>query len=71
METNDLNGDLRPEYDLTKLKLRRVGEGRKQINQIQLDVDVAWVFPDPDAANAEFRTLIRIAEQHKSEVISK
>lgn len=71
METNDLNDDLRPEYDLTKLKVRRVGEGRKLMNQIQLDVDVARVFPDSEAVNAALRTLIRITEQHKTELVSK
>ena len=71
MNTEDLNDDLRPEYDLTKLKVRRVGEGRKLLNQIKLDVDVARVFPDSDAVNEALRTLIRITEQHRSELSPK
>ncbi|MBK9156198.1 MAG: hypothetical protein IPM25_18655 [Chloracidobacterium sp.] len=71
METKDLNDDLRPEYDLTKLKVRRVGKGRRLMNEIKLDLDVARVFPDSESVNAALRTLIRITEQHKSELASK
>lgn len=71
METKDLNDDLRPEYDLTKLEVRRVGKGRRLMNEIKLDLDVARVFPDSESVNAALRTLIRITEQHKSELASK
>jgi len=68
MSTEDLNDELRPEYDLAELKVRRVGEGRRLLNQIQLDIDVARVFPDSDAVNEALRFLIRITEQHSSEL---
>jgi hypothetical protein len=71
MNTDILNDDLRSEYDLSNLKVRRVGEGRKLLNQIKLDVDVARVFPDSDSVNEALRFLIRITEQNRSELPSK
>jgi hypothetical protein len=63
--------DIEPEIDFTEYKVRRVGEGRKLMNQIRLDLDVARVFPDSDAVNEALRTLIRITEHHKTELASK
>lgn len=71
MNTETLNDDLKPEYDLTKMKVRKVGEGRRLLNQIQLDVDVAKVFPDSQSVNEALRFLMRITEQHKSELTQK
>ncbi len=71
MNTDILNDDLKPEYDLTKYKVRRVGEGRRLLNQIKLDVDVARVFPDSDSVNEALRFLIRITEQHRTELPTK
>ena len=68
---DDLNDDLEPEYDLKSLTVRKVGEGRRLMNQIQLDVDVAKVFPDSNAVNQALRFLMRITEQHKSELTRK
>jgi len=66
-----MNDELKNEYDLSELKVRGVGEGRKLLNQIQLDVDVAKVFPDSDSVNKALRFLIRITKQHQSELSSK
>ena len=71
MNTETLNDDLKPEYDLTKMNVRKIGEGRKLINQIQLDVDVAKVFPDSQSVNEALRFLMRIAKEHKGELIHK
>jgi len=71
MSTDTSNDDLKPEYDLTAYKVRRVGEGRKLMNQIQLDVDVARVFPNSESVNEALRFLIRIAEQNKPDVPTK
>jgi len=38
------------------------------LNQIQLDVDVAKVFPDSESVNEALRFLIRIPKQHQSEL---
>lgn len=34
MHEEEKEDELRSEYDLTKLKVRRVGEGRKQMNEL-------------------------------------
>ena len=70
MNTEDLNDELRPEYDLSELKVRKVGAGRKllQENAIHLDVDVAKVFPDSDAVNQALRFLIRVTAEHQPEL---
>ena len=58
-ETDD---ELRPEYDLRDLSVRRFGPGRKGFggSVVRLDSDVAAVFPDAGAVNEALRFLIRI-----------
>lgn len=68
MNMDTLNDELKPEYDLKTFKVRKVGEGRRLMNQIQLDVDVAKVFPDSDSVNKALRFLIRVTKQHESEL---
>jgi hypothetical protein len=70
MNTENLNDELEPEYDFSKLKVRKVGAGRKllQENAITLDVDVAKVFPDSDAVNQALRFLIRVTAEHQTEL---
>lgn len=71
MNTETFDDDLKPEYDLQSLKVRKVGEGRKLLNQIQLDVDVAKVFPDSNSVNEALRFLMRITKEHKGELTHK
>ncbi len=70
MNTENLNDELEPEYDFSKLNVRKVGAGRKllQENAITLDVDVAKVFPDSEAVNQALRFLIRITREHQPEL---
>ena len=70
MNTENLNDELEPEYDFSKLKVRSIGAGRKllQENQITLDVDVAKVFPDSEAVNQALRFLIRVTAEHQTEL---
>jgi len=70
MNTENLNDELEPEYDFSKLKVRKVGAGRKilQENQITLDVDVAKVFPDSEAVNQALRFLIRVTAEQQTEL---
>ncbi len=70
MNTENLNDELEPEYDFSKLKVRKVGGGRKllQENQIMLDVDVAKVFPDSESVNQALRFLIRVTAEHQTEL---
>lgn len=71
MNKENLNDELEPEYDLTKMRVRKVGEGRKLLNQIQLDVDVAKAFPDSQSVNEALRFLIRITKTHQTELTHK
>lgn len=71
MNKDTLNDDLKPEYNLKSLKVRKIGEGRKLLNQIHLDVDVARVFPDSQAVNEALRFLIRITKEHRTELTHK
>lgn len=68
MNKEDLNDELEPEYDLTKMKVRKVGLGRKllQENEILLDVDVARFFPNSVAVNEALRFLIRVSKENQT-----
>ncbi|HEX6126943.1 MAG TPA: hypothetical protein VFZ23_16335 [Pyrinomonadaceae bacterium] len=70
MSTENLNDELEPGYDLSTLKVRKIGEGRRllQENAVLLDVDVAKVFPDSEAVNQALRFLIRITKEHQPEI---
>ena len=67
---NDKNhveeGELRPEYDLESLQLRRMGPGRNKAGErsIRLAADVVEVFPDSRAVNEALRFLIRATRGH-------
>ena len=64
---SDLNDDLRPEYDLKALRVRKLGPERKRFGQIvRLEPDVADVFPDAEAVNQALRFLIRVARQNRN-----
>lgn len=55
--------DLKPEYDLKKLRVRRMGPGRKSFGEsvVRLEPDVSEVFPNAESVNEALRFLIRIA----------
>ncbi|HEX6044900.1 MAG TPA: hypothetical protein VFZ22_10460 [Pyrinomonadaceae bacterium] len=58
--------ELRPEYDLRSLRVRKLGSGRKSFGDtIRLDPDVADVFPDADAVNEALRFLIRVTRENR------
>jgi hypothetical protein len=61
MKKDELEDDLRPEYDLNNLKVRRMGAGRKNFagTTVRLEPDVAEMFPNADAVNEALRFLIR------------
>ena len=57
------NDELRPEYDLKKLKVRKLGPGRKHFGDVvRLEPDVLEVFPDADSVNEALRSLIRVSK---------
>ena len=70
----DENDDLLPEYDLdySKSKPNRFAEKYRQMQRtVVLDSDVADKFPSSEAVNEALRFLVRIAEQHQTELIHK
>ena len=62
-QTFEMDDDLQPEYDFTQLPVVARGQGRKQPNPIvQLEPDVAAIFPDSAAVNEGLRLLIRLIQ---------
>jgi len=62
----EANDELRPEYDLQALRVRKLGPGRKSFGgTIRLEPDVAEVFPDADAVNEALRFLIRVTQEKR------
>ncbi len=60
------NDELRPEYDLRNLRVRKLGPERKSFgDMIRLEPDVAEIFPDADAVNEALRFLIRTTQEKK------
>jgi hypothetical protein len=57
------DGELRPEYDLKSLKVRKLGPGRKSFGDVvRLEPDVAEMFPNADSVNEALRSLIRVSK---------
>jgi hypothetical protein len=60
--------ELRPEYDLKRLQVRRLGPGRKSFggSVVRLEPDVMKVFPSAEAVNEALRFLIRITKDKQA-----
>ena len=62
----ELEDDLRPEYDLSKLKGGVRGKYARRFkmgtNLVLLSPDVARYFPDEEAVNSALRSLVGIAK---------
>jgi hypothetical protein len=66
-QISEMDDDLQPEYDFTQLTVVSRGEGRKKSNlMVQLDPDVATIFPDSGAVNEGLRLLMRLIQQNQS-----
>jgi hypothetical protein len=62
----DSGDELRPEYDLRSLRVRKLGPERKSFGGVvRLAPDVAEVFPDAEAVNEALRFLIRVARENQ------
>ena len=68
-----MKNELRPEYDLRSLRVRKMGSKRKSFGgtTIQLDPDVAEVFPDAEAVNEALRLLIRVTQENQPPIPTK
>lgn len=55
-----------PEYDLKSLRVRRMGEGRRQFGGkiIELESDAAVVFHNAATVNAALRFLIKLTQEN-------
>ena len=72
MKKNELEGEIRPEYDLSTLRVRKLGPGRKSFGEvIKLDPDVAGAFPNADAVNEALRFLIRVTRENRNDLPSQ
>jgi len=62
MNKNEAEDELRPEYDVQSLQVRKLGLGRKKFcDMVRLEPDVIAAFPNADAVNKALRYLIEIA----------
>jgi hypothetical protein len=67
MNKNKAEDELRPEYDLQSLQVRRLGPGRKKFcDTVRLEPGVMAAFPNADAVNEALRYLIEIAKHSAS-----
>jgi hypothetical protein len=66
-DSNKMEDELQPEYDLSKLKGRVRGKYveryREGTNAVLLEPDVAEVFPDSESVNKALRLLIEVAHK--------
>ena len=64
--TEEKEDELRSEYDLKSLRVRRLGPGRKSFGAVvRLADDVAEVFPNAESVNEALRFLIRITKDKR------
>jgi hypothetical protein len=63
-----MSDDLRAEYDLKSLRVRRFGSKRKSFGgtTVRLEPDVAEIFPSADAVNEALRFLIRVMRDNQA-----
>lgn len=67
MNNNEIDDELRPEYDLQSLQVRKLGPRRKEFcYTVRLEPDVIAAFPNADAVNEALRYLIEIAKHSAS-----
>ena len=63
-----MGDELRAEYDLKSLRVRKLGSGRKSFGgvTVRLEPDVAEMFPSADAVNEALRFLIRVMRDNQA-----
>lgn len=62
---SEMEDDLRSEYDLKNLRVRKLGPERRSFGgqTVRLEPDVAAVFPDSQSVNEALRFLMRITKE--------
>ena len=63
----DMEDDLRDEYDLKSLRVRRLGSERKSFggSTVRLEPDVAEIFPNAESVNEALRFLIKVIQKNQ------
>ncbi len=63
-----MEDNLRSEYDLKSLRVRKLGSGRKSFGgtTVRLEPDVAEMFPNAEAVNEALRFLIRVMQENQA-----
>ena len=57
--------ELRPEYDLKNLRVRKIGPGRKSFGDaVRLEADIREAFPSAEAVNEALRFLIKVTKDN-------
>jgi hypothetical protein len=66
----ELDDELRSEYDLKQLRVRKLGAGRNSFGGlvVRLEPDVAEIFPSADAVNEALRFLVRVTQENQFSV---
>ena len=66
----DMEDELRSEYDLKSLRVRKLGPGRKSFGglNVHLEPDVAEMFPDSKAVNEALRFMMRVMKDNQHSV---
>ena len=68
--SNELEDDLRPEYDFSKMqggiRGKYVDRYRAGTNMVLLDPDVLRAFPTSESVNEALRLLMQIAQRQKA-----
>ena len=62
-----MQDELRPQYDLKNLQVRKLGPERKHFGRfvVRLEPDVAEAFPNAASVNEALRFLIRVTKEYK------
>ena len=63
----EMEDELRPEYDLKSMRVRKLGSGQRSLagTIVQIDPDVAAMFPNAGAVNEALRFLIKVMQQNQ------
>jgi hypothetical protein len=61
----EMEDDLRSEYDLKNLRVRRLGIRRKSFggSTVRLEPEVAEIFPNAESVNEALRFLIKVTQK--------
>ena len=65
---SEYEDELRSEYDLKSLRVRKLGSKRKSFGEavVRLEPDVAQMFPSADSVNEALRFLVRVTRENQS-----